>query len=114
MVIDLFDKQLRWGNLCSPLECSCDKVPEVFFAHEIIVSMEFGKVCKFLKSVRKNSISCYSGHVENFFDKPANFFAKVGKINDQMSKKLHSNREKQIGILPREFFSTCSSGHSRC
>ena len=36
LVIDLFDKQLRWGNLCSPLECSSDNVPEVFLLKKIL------------------------------------------------------------------------------
>ena len=92
-----------WFETFCLIICS-DNVPEVFFAHELIVSMEIRKICKFLKSVRKNSINCYSGLVENSFDNPATFFAKVGKNDDQTSKKLHSNGEKQIGILPRNFF----------
>ena len=87
MVLDLFLKQLRSDDLCSPLECSSDNVPDVFFAQETIASMEFRKICKFLKSVRKNSINCYSGHVEYNFDNPANFFCQSPEIQRSNVKK---------------------------
>ena len=76
MVKDLFHKQLRSGTLCSPLECSSGIVPEVFVAQDILVSKEFREFRKALKSVGKNFINCYSGHVQSNSDNPASFFCQ--------------------------------------